>query len=233
MPETSPTVKSPSPSQTDQREYGPGQPPVPVRGIEDPNEAQHTQDREQKSDQHDADDLQAQWVAARAAERAAKAGEGQEWLARLQTITAPAGVVGLFVSLFFTWKALGEARKSSEAAIRSADALVATEWAHFFVQVTAQNIQMMITGSSMLRDMEGGHLTRLEVTYSVKNFGKTPGVIREHVLIPAADLPEIPDYSDRPKGIRIAYQRILAEGDVVADLNLHLPGRSEQAGNDA
>lgn len=52
--------------------------PFPVRVIERPDDAKHAREREQKSDDHEAADLQAQRDAARAAERAAKAGEGQE-----------------------------------------------------------------------------------------------------------------------------------------------------------
>ncbi|MBL8564975.1 MAG: hypothetical protein JNM89_04595 [Hyphomicrobiaceae bacterium] len=97
--------------------------PLPVRVIEGNEDAERTKRREQKSDEHEAADLQAQRDAARAAERAAKAGEGQEiaswwtvWIAAIGTVIALFGTLAIIYSLKLTRDALIEAKRSSDAA---------------------------------------------------------------------------------------------------------------------
>jgi hypothetical protein len=94
----------------------PLKPPVPVRVIEDPGQSEHATEREQKSDQHEADGLQAQRDAARAAERSAKAAKGQERAAWWGVRVAAVGTGLLLLSLFFTYRALAIAREDANTA---------------------------------------------------------------------------------------------------------------------
>lgn len=67
---------------------------------------------------HDAADLCAQWRAAMAAEKAASEAERATTWAAIATFLSVATVIGLIVSLWQTWGALGEARRGNILAMR-------------------------------------------------------------------------------------------------------------------
>jgi hypothetical protein len=97
-------------------------PALPVRVIESSEESAHARDREQKSDQHEADDLAAQRKAADAADRSARAAEWQKiptWVsigvAGVGTVIALAGTIMLGFTLYWS-------RKTAEAGALSAEA---------------------------------------------------------------------------------------------------------------
>lgn len=131
-------------------------------------------------------------------------------------ITGFTGVLAL-VSCAQLW-ALGRANavgvEAARAAKLSADALVSAERAHLFVRVTSQSVQQQITGASMRGpEWDGGHLSPpLHVSYVIKNFGKTPAILREisHDLDVFSELPAVPSYS---APIGLPYQRVLGFGD--------------------
>lgn len=106
MSEAAPTVERQGADSANDSQQGPGNFSVPVRIIENPSDAEHTKDREQKSDQHDAADLKAQELAASAAQRSAISGEGQEVAARWQLWIAGIGTALLLLSLKYTRDAL-------------------------------------------------------------------------------------------------------------------------------
>ncbi|MER9421069.1 hypothetical protein NKI88_01240 [Mesorhizobium sp. M0317] len=91
-----------------------GEPSIPVRIVESPEETQRTRDREATSDKHDADDLKAQKEAANAADRSATASEWQVVTAWWQVGVGIAGIIAILVTIGFTIRA-------TNAAVRSAD----------------------------------------------------------------------------------------------------------------
>lgn len=103
--------------------------------------------------------------------------------------------------------------RSADAATRSADAVVSVERAHFFVRVHAQSVQDLISQAAMVEaEHDGADIEpKVSVTYKIRNFGKTPGILREitHRLVPLIDLPDEPFYSD-PAGL--PYETVLVEG---------------------
>lgn len=92
---------------------------LPVRIIEDPNEAERARDREQRAENHEADDLEAQREAARAATRSADAAEDQIWPTKAQVGLATVGTFLLFVSLGLTWAALTVTRQTAKRQLRA------------------------------------------------------------------------------------------------------------------
>jgi hypothetical protein len=76
---------------------------VPVRVVDEPEDAQRARDREGASDKHDSDDLKAQQKAADAADRAATAAERQIEVAWWQL---GIGVVALLVTIWQTRRAM-------------------------------------------------------------------------------------------------------------------------------
>lgn len=101
------------------------------------------------------------------------------------------------------------ARVSAEAAKLSADALVSAERAHLFVRIHAQSVQQQITNASMPGDdWNAGYLEPpLHVSYVIKNFGKTPAILREisHTL----DIFELPDEAIYSPSRGLPDQRVL------------------------
>lgn len=89
-------------------------PPFPVVIIESPQDAKDRRDREQKSDQHEADDLAAQRKAADAADSGAATAERQIIPTWIQTGVAIIGTIALLITISYNIKA-------TNAAIRSAD----------------------------------------------------------------------------------------------------------------
>ena len=106
VPGKAPAIKTQPADSSDKNNQTSGEFSVPVRIIESQDEADHSKDREAKSDEHDAKDLDAQVRAANAAER-------QIWIA--------------YTSIFFTfvgtallvWN-LSESRRATKAAQESA-----------------------------------------------------------------------------------------------------------------
>ncbi|MFN0192651.1 MAG: DUF6471 domain-containing protein [Aestuariivirga sp.] len=78
---------------------------IPVRIIEKPEDAERAKEREAKSDQHEADDLEAQRKAADAADRSAEVAEWQKIPTLVQMAFALFGTLGLIISLLINSKA--------------------------------------------------------------------------------------------------------------------------------
>jgi hypothetical protein len=144
----------------------------------------HDKEREQKSDIHEGLDLQAQQDAARAAERSAKAGQGQENAAWGQFALSFLGTVLLLVSLKYTRdalkltsRALDESRKASAAA--EASVVVASDTAKkqlrayvYVDEITVENIDDPTNAYAKIMIKNGGQTP----AYELRN--KTGRVIR-------------------------------------------------------
>lgn len=112
--------------QTHSGNNGPQEFSVPVRIIEDPVQADYAKEREQKSDEHDAKDLQAQDRAANAAVESAASAQRQEYLARWQLALSVAGIIALFYTLLLSrrankaaWAAVAATKITGEAQTRA------------------------------------------------------------------------------------------------------------------
>ena len=104
-----------------------------------------------------------------------------------------------------------ETRALVEENKRSVDALVSAERAHLFVRVHMQSVQDLVMKAAMLPgENDEAHIEpRLAVSYVVKNYGKTPAVLRGfyHWLEPMVELPPTPEYGPSHD---VPYQRVLA-----------------------
>lgn len=156
---------SPKPENGQQK---PPQLSIPVRIIEDPIEAYRARDREQKSDQHDADDLEAQQRSAVAAERTATAAEWQIVQAWWQIAFAVIGTAALIVTLWLT-------RRSVKAAELAASAAVASN------KQTARHLRTL-ERAYLFGGPKGivPHIPsqRLTVGFYVQNVGRTPAFLK-------------------------------------------------------
>lgn len=118
----------------------------------------------------------------------------------------------LFIGTMLLWLST---RKAADAAKLSADALASAERAHLFVRVTSQNVELIVTNAARLdlsAEWDSGTVPRIQITYVIKNFGKTPAILKEinHALEPMVDLPTKPQYSE-PRGL--PDNRVLGEGE--------------------
>jgi hypothetical protein len=100
-----PTVKEQSAGQAKKNGNAANDLSIPVRIIDDPIEAQRTRDRQQKADQHEADDLAAQRKAADAAWQGVVAAERQIYPAWGQVVFAFIGTCLLIGTLIASIKA--------------------------------------------------------------------------------------------------------------------------------
>jgi hypothetical protein len=98
---------------------------------------------------------------------------------------------GLFFwQLGYMKQGMADATKAANAAARSADALVASERARFFIVLERHGLSLQIKA---VRD--SGHLLpgeNVNFTFFFKNYGKTPGILKEQVIgsVIADELPK-------------------------------------------
>lgn len=115
----SPTVENGNAGQADDSKAASKEFSVPVRVIESPVEADARKERENKSDQHEADDLAAQRKAADAAWKGAVASEGQISPAWWQVGIASIGTLLLLYTLWLTRESLRITRETSKRQLRA------------------------------------------------------------------------------------------------------------------
>jgi hypothetical protein len=98
---------------------------------------------------------------------------------------------GLFLwQLGYMKQGMADATKAANSAARSADALVASERARFFIVLERHSLSLQIRA---VRD--NGRLPlgeNVNFTFFFKNYGKTPGILKEQVIgsVIADELPE-------------------------------------------
>jgi hypothetical protein len=146
---------------------------VPVVVVETSEQSQHADSRESKSDQHEAEDLDAQRKAADAGDRAAAAAEWQIKATVAQIVVAALGTGLLFWTLFLNARAARDAgvaatagRVAAEASVRAADA---AEKAYL-----ADNRPWLNFTLHRVGDYTPGK--RLEVYFFLENLGKSPAL---------------------------------------------------------
>ena len=141
-----PSIKSYGSNETSNTESKASQFSLPVQIIQNQIEADHTQERERKSDEHDAKDLDAQIRAANAAER-------QIWIACSGVILTALGTVLLILNLWL----------SRQANTLSRDTLI------------AQTRPWLTVDNVTLKWMKiDENEVRVEVLFVVKNSGQSP-----------------------------------------------------------
>jgi hypothetical protein len=89
---------------------------VPVRIIEDPIEAERAEQRAERAEKREADDLITQQRSAAAAERGADAAESQKAATWLQTSLAAVGTAALLYTLWLTRRSVEAANRAARAA---------------------------------------------------------------------------------------------------------------------
>ncbi|RVD30183.1 hypothetical protein [Mesorhizobium sp. M4B.F.Ca.ET.017.02.2.1] len=192
------TEKGPTPQkaenrQADQSNSGTSQFSVPVRIVEDPQEAQRARDREDQSDKHDAEDLKAQNRAADAADRSATATEWQEYLAWWQLVLSGVGVVALVITIIYTVRATNAAVRSAESAEKAiADTREMSQRqlrAYAFVDQKRSVITLPKVGIML------GWTVRIGVIGQTPAYNMRGGV---HFEVAARPLPAGFDFSNRP-----------------------------------
>lgn len=92
---------------------------LPVKVIENPDDANHATERETKADKHDSEDLDAQVRGANAAERGATAAERQVVPTYAQAILGALGMVLLFAAFLYTKWTYDHSVSSSERQLRA------------------------------------------------------------------------------------------------------------------
>jgi len=90
---------------------------LPVRIVDTPDQAAAAKDREEKSDKHEAADLDAQQRAAKAAELSAASAERQEEFAERQVWLSAVGILALLVTIWFSIRATNAAVTAANAAV--------------------------------------------------------------------------------------------------------------------
>ncbi len=144
---------------------------IPVRIVGDADDAARTQEREDRAEKRESDDLVAQQRAAQAAERSADASERQvvaavwqTWLTALSSLVTVIGTIILLYTLSLTRASVRLARQSANAAIQA-------------VRVAADTAEkelrayLYIFPVSMILVKPNEHLI---VSLSIKNHGVTP-----------------------------------------------------------
>ncbi|RWP19275.1 MAG: hypothetical protein EOR00_09210 [Mesorhizobium sp.] len=165
-------VRAPSPQetengQTDISKDDAWNSALPVKIIEDPEQANHATEREIKSDEHEASDLQAQVTAATAAERAAASAERQEVVAERQFWLSLAGIVALVLTVFYSIK-------STNAAVTAAAA--ATDANQIASRTSQTELRAWIGFSGWRIEALGkkGAIDAFQFTFDWRNAGNTP-----------------------------------------------------------
>jgi hypothetical protein len=166
----------------------PGQFSIPVRIIEDQVEADRARNREQKSDQHEAADLEAQQRAAMAAERgavaaergasaderSARAAEGQIQPTWIGLIVAAIGTLALIYTLILTRRSVVAAINAASHTGRQADvaerAFRRLERPYLFLEIESQKFLTK----------PGADIPYLR--YKITNHGKTPAIFKSIFL---------------------------------------------------
>lgn len=155
----SPPVASQAADSTESKEDPSFDAALPIRTIESAADAKHTQEREAKSDKHDAEDLDAQIRAADAAEK--------------QISPAWAAAAITFLGTIFVYWNLKEIQKSNRISARSAKAAEdGVEVARKAIAIA--NRPWVGVEQMALRPMIPG--SPLDVAVLVKNFGNSPAL---------------------------------------------------------
>lgn len=110
------SITSPCVAQVPQGEHG-QEFSLPVRVIESQDAKAHQDERDKKTDQHDAEDLVAQ-------QKAADAAEGQLMIARWQLGLSIFGVLGLLGTILLSMKSNKAATEAAKASTAAADAAI-------------------------------------------------------------------------------------------------------------
>lgn len=108
----SPAIENQRPNKPDTAPYPTESAPLPIRIIEKPEDSKRAEDREAKSDKHDAEDLDAQ-------RRSATAAEEQVLPAWLGAALAGVGTILLVVNLFVLEADRRQTKRSAEAQLRA------------------------------------------------------------------------------------------------------------------
>lgn len=140
---------------------------LPVKIIENPDQANHAAEREIKSDEHEASDLKAQQKAADAAERAAASSERQEDIAWWQMWLSVAGVVALVITIVFSMK-------STNAAVKAADAALAANQIAAHTSQTQLRAWIGFVNLQIDRIAKPGAIEGFQFAFNWKNIGNTP-----------------------------------------------------------
>lgn len=167
VPHTPPPIEGSSQPKADSSQRVPEYPPFNVRVLDNPGDAEHTKEREAKSDQHDASDLEAQWEAAHSARESSKAAYEQASAAWWQVIFTAIGT-GLLV-----WN-LWETRRSADAA--SAQVRLMQEEQRTWLQV--------VSLEAIENAVETDRTIHIPVQALVKNIGKSPALETRVAFVP-------------------------------------------------
>lgn len=189
--EPSPSIQREGEGQADRGHQPSSRFSVPVRIIEDPEEAERTEQRAQRAEKRETDDLVAQQRAATAAERAAGAAASQNIAAWWQTGIAGVGTAFLLYTLWLTRQSVKLARQSAEAAIESARAAVHSERPFVYVS----DLEMTLLQVPPQTDgLERDDL--YTVAFMFTNYGRTPAFITEigYNFSLGIEPPPVPDY---------------------------------------
>lgn len=159
--EKAPTVEEQGHNETTQAKPHTSEFSIPVRLIENPSEADRAKEREARSDQHEADDLDAQQRAAAAGERSATASERQIIIAWWQLGLAVVGSIALFYTLWLTREM---AKNAAEANRISRESIVSSQRAWLSID------RVRLRHPTRISD--DGAVIVIEVI--IKNVGQTP-----------------------------------------------------------
>lgn len=204
-----PPVQGQSDGQADRSERPTGRFSVPVRIIENPIEAKRTEEREERAEKREADDLVAQQRAALAAERAA----GAAWAQAALTF---AGTVALIWTLLLTRRSVALARQSADAAVALAD----MEAPALFVW-EAEIVEFHRAGEV---GPDGAERVTPTARLHFGNYGRTPAVllgVEGNVLL-TRRLPPEPYYG--PGTNRVPTFRIVKAGEESGDAPIEIVG---------
>lgn len=140
---------------------------LPVTIVESPQDAEHARDREQKADEHEADDLDAQRRAASAAERSATTAEGQIIPTWIQATVAIVGTAALLITIWFSIRATNAAVLSAKLAKEAID--VARDTAQIELRAWIGHDLVNVSGLGV-----EGAVDHYIFVMSFKNVGATP-----------------------------------------------------------
>ncbi|WP_133192703.1 hypothetical protein [Labrenzia sp. 011] len=174
VPHEAPSVEESKPDKADNGIDNRWPAPIPVIIIESEEQSTHAGERENRSDDHEAADLQAQRKAADAAERSATSAERQERTAWAQVVLA---ILGAVIAAAAVWLSI----KTSNRAERTAKAQI-------IAYLTAHDV--------VIRNCAAGFIPEIEL--SIENSGQTPArVISNKQWIHIGHFP--PDELPRPE----------------------------------
>lgn len=161
--------------------------PLPVRIVEDEANAQHARDREQKSDRHEAEDLQAQRDSARAGMRAASAAMGQEEAAWSQVYLTGFGTLVAIIGtgfLVMTYQQTKITAKAADASAKAAQDMVIDSRNSYIIQHRPWvSIELLVDGPVTWR----GESVILPFKYILRNHGLTPALRTQVFILLSSD----------------------------------------------